>query len=45
MTNEKAQQIIAQAKEEKWEELDIAGMDLEVLPPEIGETGKVRTKN
>jgi Leucine-rich repeat (LRR) protein len=28
--------LITRARDEEWEELDIAGLDLEVLPPEIG---------
>ena len=32
-----AQQKIAQAKAEAWTELDLAGLELEELPPELWE--------
>ena len=37
MTTEIALQKIAQAKAEGWKTLDLAGLDLEELPPELWE--------
>ena len=37
MTETELKELIATAKAEQWEELDLSGLDLEVLPPEIGE--------
>jgi hypothetical protein len=34
--------LIARARDEEWEELDLAGLDLEVLPPEIGSLVKLK---
>ncbi len=42
MTYAIAQQLITQAKAENWEELDLAGLELEVLPPEIGELTQLK---
>ena len=37
MTQVELLELLARAKAEGWKELDLAGMDLEELPPEIGE--------
>jgi internalin A len=37
MTEIELKELIAQAKAEQWEELDLSGLDLTVLPPEIGQ--------
>ncbi len=42
MTEAELRELIAQAKDEQWEELDLAGMELEVLPPEIGELTQLK---
>jgi internalin A len=42
MTERKLLSLIAHAGEEEWEELDLAGLDLTTLPPEIG--GLVKLK-
>jgi internalin A len=34
--------LIARARDEEWEELDLARLDLEVLPPEIGSLVKLK---
>ena len=34
--------LIAQAAEEQWEELDLSGMNLTELPPEIGNLGHLK---
>ena len=35
-------QLIAQAAEEQWEELNLSGMELTELPPEIGQLGQLK---
>ncbi len=42
MTYQAALQKIEQAKAEQWEELDLAGMGLTELPPEIGQLGQLK---
>ncbi|WP_310489319.1 hypothetical protein [Chamaesiphon sp. VAR_69_metabat_338] len=34
--------LIPRARDEVWEELDLAGLELEVLPPEIGNLVKLK---
>ena len=43
MTTEIALQKIAQAKAEGWKTLDLAGLDLEELPPELWELTQLET--
>ena len=42
MTERELLDLIARARDEDWEELDLAGLDLEVLPPEIGSLVKLK---
>jgi len=42
-TQEKALRLIDQAKEESWEILDLSGMNLTELPPEIQKLGKLKS--
>ena len=42
MTEQELLNLIARARDEEWEELDLAGLDLEVLPPEIGSLVKLK---
>jgi internalin A len=42
VTEQELLDLIAQAREEEWEELDLAGLGLEVLPPEIGSLVKLK---
>jgi internalin A len=42
MTEAELRELIAKAKDEQWEELDLAGMELEALPPEIGELTQLK---
>jgi internalin A len=42
MTYQAALQKIEQAKAEQWEELDLSGMGLTELPPEIGQLGQLK---
>jgi Leucine-rich repeat (LRR) protein len=42
MTDATARQLIAKAKDQQWEELDLAGMELEELPPEIDELTQLK---
>jgi Leucine-rich repeat (LRR) protein len=37
--------LIARARDEEWEELDLAGLDLDVLPLEIGSLVKLQNLN
>jgi internalin A len=37
MTETELKELIDRAKAEQWEELDLSGLDLAVLPPEIGQ--------
>ena len=43
MTREEAVRRIHRAAEENWTELDLAGLDLEELPPEIGKCTQLET--
>ena len=42
MTEEKLLQLIEQAAAEGWEELDLSGKGLTVLPPEIGKLKQLK---
>ncbi|MBD2075537.1 leucine-rich repeat domain-containing protein [Phormidium sp. FACHB-592] len=43
MTRDELLQLIDRAQQEGWETLDLAGNDLEELPPEIGRLTRLRT--
>ncbi len=43
MTRDELLQLIDRAYEEGWEELDLAGNDLEELPPEVGKLTQLKT--
>jgi Leucine-rich repeat (LRR) protein len=43
MTRDELLQLIDRAQQEGWEELDLAGNDLEELPPEIGKLTRLKT--
>ena len=43
MTRDELLQLIDRAQQEEWEELDLAGNDLEELPPEIGRLTQLKT--
>ena len=43
MDQDELLKLLAQAKAEKWSRLDLAGMDLEELPPQIGELPHLQT--
>jgi internalin A len=42
MTYQAALQKIEQARAEQWEELDLSGMGLTEVPPEIGQLGQLK---
>ena len=42
MTERELLDLIARARDEEWEELDLTGLEIEVLPPEIGSLVKLK---
>ncbi|WP_293153350.1 MULTISPECIES: hypothetical protein [unclassified Microcoleus] len=43
MTREELLQLIDSSADEAWTELDLAGLGLEELPPEIGKCTQLKT--
>ena len=42
MTERELLDLIARARDEEWEELNLTGLEIEVLPPEIGSLVKLK---